>query len=345
MSVQSDPEVLAFSAEVIEKWGGVVEQRDGRLHALLSRDLAGELQVSEEPELGASDAPLLYGSPLLDRLIGLATRDIPVAYGQITVPYLKKAGFEQLIGRDITFADGQVRVVARAETRSTYMVLMCCYTAMSDERREGLVEVGVQEASGALAPGLVEHWRGTRPEFYREGGTPPHFPDGVEAAVSAGMREAEVLLREELSDFLASMRRRLRRDVRNTREYYGALQGEMEASLSHPTLTEPQREDRKAKIRDLPLEMERKVGDLEQKYRVRVTISACAAVRLLVDVVQVMVELRYRKASRSLGLIWSPVTRRIEPLLCEQCRQTTASIHPTGRDAGIRLLCHACARK
>jgi len=345
MSMQVDPEVLDFSAEVIEKRGGLVERRDDRLHALLSGELAGALDLGEEAELGTPDAPLLYGSPLLDRLIGLATRSVPVAYGHISVPYLKKAGFEQLIGRDLAFADGQVRIVGRAETRSCYMILMCRTTALSDERREGLVQVGVQEQTGVLVPDLVELWREARPEFFAEGNVPPHFSDAVEPAIAAGMRGAEVLLRGELQDFLASMRRRLRRDVRNTREYYEALRTEMEASLAHPNLTESQREDRMAKIRDLPLEMERKIEDLEQKYQVRVTISAGAAVRLLVDVVQVMVDLRYRKAARSLSLIWNPLTRRLDPLRCEQCGQTTTRIHPSGRDTQIRLLCHPCSRK
>jgi hypothetical protein len=345
MSTLSDPEVLAFSAEVIEKCGGIVERRDEQLHALLSTQLAGELDMGEEAQLGGPENPLLYGSPLLDRLIGLVTRSIPLAYGQITVPYLKKAGFDQVIGRDVVFADGQVRIVGRAETRSTYMVLMCCYTALSDERREGLVHVAVQEPGGVLVPGMVDLWREARPEYFRGDGVPPHFSANAETAVAAGLRGAETLLREELGDFLASMRRRLRRDIRNTREYYEALRAEMEASLSHPNLTDSQRGDRMLKIRDLPREMERKIQDLEQKYQVRVTISACAAVRLLVDVVQVMVDLRYRKASRSLSLVWNPVTRSLDPLLCDHCRQTTTRLQPTGRDAQVQLLCHACSQK
>ncbi len=119
----------------------------------------------------------------------------------------------------------------------------------------------------------------------------------------------------------------------------------MEASLANPNLTDSQREDRSAKIRDLPLEMGRKIEDLEQKYQVRVTVSGAAAVRLLVDVVQVMIDLRYRKASRSLSLVWNSVTRRLDPLPCDHCRQATTRIHPMGRDDRIQLLCHACSRK
>ena len=258
------------------------------------------------------------------------------------MPYLKKAGFERLIGRDIVFVDGQVRVAGRADARSSYMILMGHYVALSDERREGLVRVGLHESSGAIVRDLVGSWEQFRPQFFEVGKVPPHFPVHIEEALSSGMKNAAGIVHAELSDFLSSMRRRLQRDVKNTREYYEALRIEMEASLSHPNLTEAQRQDRIAKIENLPQEAERKVEDIEQKYRVRVTISACAAVRLLVDVVQLMLDLRYRKARRSVRVIWNPITHRLDPLVCEHCHETTQKVHPVIEGSTIRLLCPLC---
>ena len=51
-----------------------------------------------------------------------------------------------------------------------------------------------------------------------------------------------------LIEFINSMKRRLRRDVKNTKEYYEALQKEMEAGLSHPNLSESHKQDRLEKI-------------------------------------------------------------------------------------------------
>ena len=153
------------------------------------------------------------------------------------------------------------------------------------------------------------------------------------------------MVEKMLSDFLGSMRRRLQRDVKNTREYYEALRAEMEESLSHPNLAEPQRLDRAGKIADLPREMTRKIDDLEQKYQVRVTVSACAAMRLLVDVVQLILEVRYRKSHRSVPVVWNPVTRRIDPLICEKCHRATHRIQPVVQDGAIQLLCPFCGRE
>lgn len=342
---QPDAELLAFSAELIEKHGGLIEREADRLLALLPRRLARELDLPEEILLGSEHAPLLYGSPLLDRLVGHATREIPVAFGQIQLSYLKKAGFEQLIGQDLIFSDGRIRVGNRAETRTTYMVLVCRYVALSDERKEGLVHVGIHEGSGASIPGLVDSWEEMRPEFFPPEKVPPHFPADLERTVELGMGEARNLTEGMLSDFINSMRRRLQRDVRNTREYYEALRVEMEASLSHPNLSEAQRTERLGKIADLPQEMARKIEDLEQKHQVRVTVYSCAALRLLVDVVQLTLEVDYRKLRRSLPIVWNPVTRRLDPLVCERCRRTTHRIQPAALASGVGLFCPFCGKE
>lgn len=344
MNTHCDPELLAFAGEVLEASGGVVERRGNHLLAMLPEEVAARLGIPGECELGSQELPLLYGSPLLDRLVDMATGEVPLVYGQILVPYLKKAGFEDLFGKDLAFSDGRLRVTGRAETRTTYMVLTCHYVALSDERKEGLVQVAVHENSGAVIDGLQDIWRDCEPQLFPLDRVPPHFPTKIETAVESALRSAKAEIEGELVDFLASMQRRLCRDAKNTQEYYAALEKEMTESLSHSQPAPGQRETRLAKIRDLPGEMERKIDDLRNKYRVEVTITACAAVRLLVNVVQIMVDLWYRKQQRAFHVLWNPLTRRLDPLVCESCRKTITRICPTGGDPGVGFLCRSCLR-
>ena len=341
----SDPELVDFCADLIERGGGVVDSETPGLPALLPAGLALELGVPEELHLDSEKAPLLYGAPFLDSLIGFATKDAPVAYGQIQPLYLKKAGFEQLFGKDISFTDGLVRIGGRAEARTTYIVLTCRYLALSDERKEGLVQIAIHEGSGALIDGFEDLVEEFRPRFFQPGTVPSHFPVHLDRSLENGMRRVRALVREQLSDFLTSMERRLQRDAANTREYYEALAGEMEAGLSHPNLVETQREERRAKISELPSEMARKIEDLEQKYQVRISVTACAAVRLLVDVVQLLVELKHRKLNRSLRVIWNPITRGLDPLGCELCHVTSYRVCPTQHGSELRLFCSSCSQK
>lgn len=95
----------------------------------------------------------------------------------------------------------------------------------------------------------------------------------------------------------------------------------------------------------LPAELARKVEDLRQKYRVEVTITACATLRLLVNIAQISLAIRYRKGERTLRVVWNPLTRQLDPLVCERCRQTITRIHPVATNNAVDLLCSSCAQK
>jgi hypothetical protein len=343
MNAAFDPELLSFSAQVLERHGGLVEQRDEYLLSLLPGPLARSLDLPEEVRVGGEGFPLLYGSPVLDKLIHLATREVPVVYGQVEVSYLKKEGFEKLMEQDLRFQDGQIRMLNRADARTTYLLLSAHYVALSDERKEGLVRMGAHEASGALIPELEESLMNFPVQYFESGHIPPHFPVRLEKTISSALHGARVQAEAQLAEFFSSMQRRLRRDVSNTREYYEALKREMEENLKNPNLSEGQRQERTAKIQALPRELESKIVDLEHKYRVQVTLTACAAIRILVPVVQVGVLLRYRKFQREMQVIWNPLTRRLDPLVCEECQKTMEVLTPRNKGPRVFLLCPSCA--
>jgi hypothetical protein len=275
----------------------------------------------------------------------LATQEVPIVYGQVEVPYLKKEGFEKLLEDDLRFQDGQIRLVNRAEARTTYILLIAHYVALSDERKEGLVRVGTHEASAALIPELEEGLSNFTLQYFEPGKTPSHFPVRLEKTISRALQGARDQAESQLAEFFSSMQRRLRRDVRNTREYYEALKREMEDNLKNPNLTDGQRQERTAKIHALPREMASKIADLENKYRIQVTLTGCAAMRILVPVAQVMVLLKYRKLQRDLRVIWNPITRRLDPLTCEECQKTIRILTPRDRGSNLFLLCPSCAAK
>lgn len=344
MSLASDQELLSFVPKILEHHGAVVEQKTNHLLALLPEHLSNFLKLPEEVQIGDEGEPLLYGSPLLDRLVNLATRDVPVVYGQLQVPYLKKAGFEQHLLQDISFGKVQSRIIDRAEARTTYMILFCHYLALSDERKEGIVKVAVHESTGSKISDLESRWSEFQPQFFSPENVPPHFPMHLDQTINVALNAAQSTTENELSDFFNSMRRHLCRDVRNTREYYNALKWEMEASLERQNLSEEHQKERKAKILELPQEMARKIDDLKHKYQVQVTLTGCAAVRLLVPVVQIRLEIRYSKLRREVRVIYNPISRRFDSLVCEQCRITTRKVHPFVVDSQIRLICSACSK-
>jgi len=342
-----DRELVQFAARVIEYHGGITEQhRENDAVAIVPHDIALILETPEEFRLGEDEVPLLYGSSFLDRLVHLSTKDIPLVYGQVEAPYLKKEGFDWLLESDLLFSDCQVRIGGRAETRAPYLVLTCRYVALSDERKEGIVTVAARESDGAVIDGLEAGLLDLHPQWYPAASVPHYqFAPDAAAAVSSALRHAQKCAGDDLADFFSSMQRRLHRDVQNTREYYAALQKEMQQSLSRSSLGDAQRSERLAKIEYLPREMERKVIDLQNKYRVQVQLSGVAVMRLLVTVALVTADIRFHSFSRSLTLTWNPLTRRLDPLVCEQCCDTTRSVYPYEAKGSVKLRCFACRQK
>lgn len=339
-----DPELLSFSCRIFEKYGGLVDHHDDHLLTILPPALAESLGIPDEVQLGGPEYPLLYGSPLLDRLIQLATREVPIVYGQIEIPYLKKEGFEQLIRQDLIFADGQIQITSRAETRMNYMVLINHYVALSDERKEGMVRLTIHEGTGALIPDFEDRLTEFLITFFDPGKTPLHFPLPLEKIVSRALKKAQEFTIADLADFLKSMKRRLQRDIKNTREYFQALEKEMKASLKAGRTEGPEKE-RREKIQALPQELSRKTEDLLQKYQIQVTITGCGAKRFLVPVVQLLLQIRFRKFERSAHITWNPVTRRLDPMVCEGCSEPIQVVYPWIKDSRLMLGCQACSKQ
>jgi len=337
-----DQELLSFTSQLLEQHGAAVEQHPDHLMTLLPADLSRILSLPEESRFGADGETLLYGSPILDRLVTLATKEVPIVYGELAVPYLKQEGFEQLLAQEISFGKGKYRIVDSVAARHPYMILICHYVAMSDERKEGLLELAIHEDSGALVAEMSGRWKDFQPRFFAQEHIPPHFPAHIDNSINAALKSARSIIDKELADFYNSIKRHLHRDVRNTQEYYEALKREMEASLENPNLSEDQRNDRSAKIQDLPDEMNRKIEDLQHKYQIHVTMTSCAALRFLVPIVRLTVEFRYKKLLRELRLNYNPISRSVDPLVCEHCKLTTRTVFPCEKKSELQFYCPEC---
>ena len=339
---ETSPELLEFAARCLDSKGAVIEPGSGYLDCLLPREISDFLSVPQELRLGAGAHELAYGLPVLDRLVELATKDTPVVYGSLDSGYLKKEGFDRIVRQSMVFPDARVKCMGRAEVKRTYMILGVKYTAVSDERKEGLVNICLNESSGAVLPEMINMWQSFSPDFYAEGKVPPHFPLHVAKIIKAGLATARKASRNELDLFLKSMERRLRRDITSTVSYYAALAAEMEEGLGRTGLSKEAIEGRRAKIAALPVERDQKIRDLVQKYSVRLRLTAKAALRFIMSVVQVSAYVQKGKEKGQFLLIWNPILQGIEPVTCLRCGKTIRTIYFMEDRSGLGHVCEKC---
>ncbi|MDW7712276.1 MAG: hypothetical protein SCH98_17560 [Deferrisomatales bacterium] len=237
-------------------------------------------------------------------------------------------------GLALTNATYRLRGVTPAWTR--YLVFTFRYSAVSDEKREGLLHFGVNTANGAtlddwvepllalaLPPGSAE--AAVRPE--------PEKPPPAEALPAPWQAErlAAVLdravpprVRSRLEPFLAGMARRQERDLARVRRYYGELRAEALERLnrfeSAPDPTEKHRagaERERQRLEAVAREYRAKVADLGQKYAVTVTLEWVQTLELLSPVERFDVLVKRRKGERRIALDWNPWVKRLEQAPCE----------------------------
>jgi len=334
-----------FGRRFLEMQGAVIEAIPEGFDALLPQDLAESLEIPDyvrikegRPSEGEEGYAINYGSLLLDKMVELSCRHLPLASCQLSFHYLKSQGFDRLIQDQLTFRKSLCRVTSTAAIKTDYLVLTCRYVARSDEQKEGLISFAFHFDTGTFVPLRLDMSASAAAE------TAP-LPDSLKdndkwnRIINTLSRVSPGLIAHEIQDFRDSMNRRLGRDAKNLEEYYGTLKKEMEESLGRSGLSDHLVQDRKQKIALLPEELARKKDDLIEKYSIRVKVLPCAALFIRTPAVRVLCDAHIGRERRSISLTYNPLTKAVDPLLCEGCGSSCKTISFCSRH---HVLCPYC---
>lgn len=348
MNSDSDRELSQFAFRFFENMGAVLEKADHGFEALLPTRLSELLglpehilisdDTSSQPKAHCS---ISYGSPLLEKMVETACGRLPLMACQLKFDYLKGQGFDRLIKDQFNFYNAVGKIESTGVVKTVYLFLNCRYVAQSDEQKQGLLGLVVNYETGALIPHMEDVLLTPVRDF--ETSWKPIWKDGKLQEIMERIKDqAEEMLTAELASFRESMNRRFRRDAANLEEYYNALTLEMEKSLERPGLSDELIKDRKEKIALLPHELARKRDDLFKKYSIKVTIIPCAATFINTPAVKVLYRASVERSQKTLALLYNPVTRLMDPLVCEGCGKSITSIYFCNH---FHLLCSWCHKR
>ena len=214
-------------------------------------------------------------------------------------------------------------------------MLLFRVSAVSDDKRDFMLRVGVNLGTGmlpdavlaALAPALDAL---SLDETSAEGHEPGPVVSNVlpnDAVLPALWDRARVLdlvgralpSRADviLQPFATGLRRRLGRDQDRLHAYHNDLRREaMRRALASPQ-DDPRRQREEQRAEAIGREYRAKLDDLARQYATRVTVEWVQTLELITPVQRFAVQVRRRKASRTIRLDWNPQARRLEPLSCE----------------------------
>jgi hypothetical protein len=326
-----------FVADVLEIEGAAVEpvEPDG-LDVLSPRALRSAMSWPElvrfgfGAELPAGAVPVGFEGEWLDRFGGLlaergrwAERQL-MASGPVPPP-----DPERLLDKALDLPNAAWRCRGVAPGWARCLLLVFHYTAVSDDKREGLVWLAFNQSTGAVLNGMLGRmlplilaqgceWHAPEPEACREAG--PGWDDATLRQRVKPLLEHRVQL--DLEPFLRAMRRRLDRDRARIHEYHNDLRvtalRRLAALADVPTeKAEAERKREDMRVAAIEREYNAKLEDLRHNYALRVAVGAVQALDLYVPVYRYDVLIRRRKGERLVRLDWHAAVRLPEPPLSE----------------------------
>jgi hypothetical protein len=316
-----------FAARLLEHEGALVEAIEPEgLEAMLPDILQREWRAPEFLRLGfAAELPAdaeraSLESDWLERfsqLLGMRGQRLRFAAG-VELPLL--GNIERIVEHHVMLQNAVYRIAGTEPAWTRYMLFVFRYTAVSDEKRDGIVRFGFNLANASPSDLFVDQLLAAMLDSeMNEAAVKPatsQLPADwtAERMKRAVARALPHQVRGHLGPFVQGMQRRLDRDLARVHEYYSGLREE-----AHSKLKKGKGDSAREQLRIEAAEREyqAKVADLKQKYDLRVKVELVQTLELICPVQRITLVIKRRKGERKLPLDWNPIARQLDPLPCE----------------------------
>jgi hypothetical protein len=260
---------------------------------------------------------------------------------------------ERVLGHELVLDNATFRLLGVAPAWTRYLVMDFRASAVSDDKRDFVLRLGVNLATGVLPDAVITAIMST----LDENGPDTLPPEGADLpapwersrVLSLIARALPPRVEVALNPFVKGLRRRLGRDQDRLYLYHNDLCREATKRAVGLSEDDPRRRREEQRAEAIEREYRARLDDLGRQYATRVTIEWVRTLELVMPVQRFTVQIRRRKADRVIYLDWNPIARRMEPPVCEftasterpslACDDALHLIVPAGLDP-----CTACGR-
>jgi hypothetical protein len=330
-------ELRDFVAEVLERRGAAVEAVEpDRLEVLAPKPVRDALGWPELAQLGFGTQrseqaiPIGLEGDFIDRFGALLGDNGRWSERQVTPSGRPAAAGdpERILEHALDLPNAVWRLNGVTPTFTRCLLLAFRYTALSDEKREGLIWLGFNLGTGAIIDDIAARlrrllaqeaeWQSPDPEA--RAAARPGWGGALLQSQVRPLLDSRVKL--ELEPFLRAMRRRLERDRNRVHGYHDDLRRmslKRLAALAGATGEKAEADRRRETLRVAAIEREyrAKLDDLRHNYALRVTVDWVQALDLYVPVQRFEILIKRRKGERLIRIDWHPLVRALEPPPCE----------------------------
>lgn len=348
-----------FIAAILTSRGAMVEKAgEEDLDVIASMELVNLLGVPEYHRLsfageneGKNALSASYDSDYFRSLEGLFADSGRRSTVVLETPALRPERIAETLADHLPLVNAAFRLEGTEQRAISYFLIYFRFTALSDDRRDGMFSVLVNPLNASTAflkDGLEDLSGRIRPLAEEE---------EIDAAemrkiLGWGHKAGVGMVREILTDFIRSAERRLNRDVKRVYEYYETLREEIDrrarkkaargegADIPAEDVAAEELEALRRKREAVEAEREWKIRDLIAKYALGIKLDPLCIIRIQATAPVFLIHIKRRLASRSFSVTYNPLLKRIDALPCESC------FHPTGAyticDDKLHIVCGGC---
>jgi hypothetical protein len=332
-----------FTAHLLTERGGVVEPSGDGLEVLLPAETALALEIPEHANLafsgdGSDGIAVSYDSDFLRkmaRLIGQRGRFSTVSLAPSPVRIEKLA---DRLDEKIAFHNAVFDLERTEEKRVSYLLGYSKYSALSDDRQEGILGSMVNELNLTVRKASSETF-----DFIAGNAEKPTGEverNSSESVLQAFWRSQTEMVKEGLQDFLTSVERRMNRDIRRVHDYYQTLVHEHRQLLAKKLATPEEQEKTLSKIEAVERELKSKILDLVGKFSLEIQLEPISFLRVEAMSPILWLSVKRRKDARQFPLTYNPITKSLDPLPCEACFYPKKGYYVC--DDRLHILCRRC---
>ncbi|HUT75973.1 MAG TPA: hypothetical protein VM221_14195 [Armatimonadota bacterium] len=324
-----------FFAKLLETCGAAVEVIDPEgLEVLAPPPVQQALGLAEWARLGfGAELPdsaqrVTLESQMMERVSALLGEHGRHARRILAPANPALANPERMLEQNLCLLNATYRLEGVAPAWTCYQILSFGYTAISDEKRDGILAFGFNRATGATLDGMLPELLAGAEALPSLQQSPmlagPPLPWERRQFSAILERTLPLRLRHHLQPFFKSMSRRQERDLQRLFAYHQDLRREAAMRLAalsmRGELTERQQAEQareRQRLEAIAREYQAKVADVRQKYAMKVELAWLQTLQLAMPTQRVTVRIKRRKGERLFALDWNPVVRKLEQLPCE----------------------------
>ncbi len=334
--------------DILEKDGAVVEKVDDSLmEVILPDSLSKTLNLPEylvfafnDKSAELADQVITYDSDIINKFADIVNKR--GTFSQWTAPdlYLKTDKMGEILQKKLILNNATYRLNGFEEKVVSYLLLNYKYTAISDEKKDKLISIVVNELTLSTLDDFTNRinlFDKSESEGFSALKTEERLP--IRNILYAGNHGIKSRIKRELYDFEKSMNRRLQRDINRLESYYSLLKKEVEKKIAKKGLIGEEKKRELLRIKAIDVEHKKKILDQIDKYSIKIECELISALRIVIPSVVLKVIVYRKKENKGVLLCWNPVLKELEKISCESCYYHSSSHFVCN---SLHILCPDC---